>query len=164
MAAPPAAAWQRLSADAGAKGERLYDWARVRLFRWPRPPWDHWLLIRRHRRKADEVAYHVVFGPTDTMLADLARLAGQRWTIEECFETATQEVGLADYDVRSWHGWYRHITLAMVALAFLAATRVRMSAKKGAMAAQGCRWRRSVNRKSAGSSPASAASTGRASL
>ena len=128
-------AWQRLSAGAGAKGERLYDWARVRLTRLQEPPWEHWLWVRRSRREAKELAYYVVFGPADTTLATLARVAGRRWAVEECFETAKQEVGLADYEIRSWHGWYRHITLAMLALAFLAGLRAKLGAsapgKKG---------------------------------
>jgi SRSO17 transposase len=121
-------AWQRLSAGAGAKGERFYEWARVRLMRLQQPPWDHWLLIRRHPGKPDQLAYYVVFGPADTCLATLARIAGRRWAIEECFEVAKQEVGLADYEIRSRHGWYRHVTLAMLALAFLAAMRVKLKA------------------------------------
>ena len=127
-AALPEAAWQPLSAGAGAKGERFYDWARVRLMRLQQPPWDHWLLVRRHPSKPDQLAYYVVFGPADTSLATLARVAGRRWAIEECFEIAKQEVGLADYEIRSRHGWYRHITLAMLALAFLAAMRVTLNA------------------------------------
>ena len=117
----PAAAWHCLSAGAGSKGERLYNWARLRLARPAAPGWAHWLLIRRRRRKPEQQAYYVVFAPAAATLADLARVAGCRWTIEECFEVGKQEVGLADYEVRSWHGWYRHITLAMLALAFLAA-------------------------------------------
>jgi SRSO17 transposase len=124
----PKDAWQRLSAGAGSKGERFYDWARVRLTRLQQPPWDHWLLVRRSRRDPTDLAYYVVFGPAETSLTTLARVAGQRWTIEECFEVAKQEVGLADYEVRSWHGWYRHITLAMLALAFLAGMRVTLNA------------------------------------
>ena len=126
-AALPAAAWQRLSAGAGTKGERLYDWARARLVRMQAPPWDHWLLIRRGRHKPEECAYYVVFAPAETTLAALARVAGRRWTIEECFEAGKQEVGLGDYEIRSWHGWHRHITLAMLALAFLAALRATLS-------------------------------------
>src|ERR687884_1837862 len=80
-AAVPAEEWQRLSAGPGAKGERFYDWARVRLVRLQRPPWDHWLLIRRRRQKPNELAYYVVFGPADTTLATLARVAGRRWPI-----------------------------------------------------------------------------------
>jgi len=129
--ARPASAWQCHSAGAGTKGERLYDWARVPLARRggvAQTHWQHWLLIRRHRQDPDDVAYYVVFGPANTSLATLARVAGMRWTVEECFEVAKQEVGLDDYEVRSWHGWYRHITLAMLALAFLVAMRVKLNA------------------------------------
>jgi SRSO17 transposase len=134
-AALPEAAWQRFSAGAGAKGERFYDWARVRLIRLQQPPWDHWLLVRRHPSKPDQLAYYVVFGPVDTSLATLARIAGRRWAIEECFEVAKQEVGLADYEIRSRHGWYRHVTLAMLALAFLAAMRVTLKVAAAAVTA-----------------------------
>ena len=92
------------------------------------PPRDHWLLVRRSRTYPKDLAYYVVFGPDGTSLATLARVAGRRWAIEECFEVAKQEVGLADYEIRSWHGWYRHITLAMLALAFLASMRVKLNA------------------------------------
>ncbi len=92
----PAQAWRRLSAGAGSKGERLFAWARVRLFRLQEPPWDPWLLIRRAITDPDELAYFVVFGPAGLRLLDLARVAGRRWLVEECFEAAKQEVGLAD--------------------------------------------------------------------
>lgn len=123
--AVPEDAWERLSAGAGAKGLRLYDWTRVRLMRFQRSPWDHWLLVRRNRHDPTDLAYFVVFGPETATLADLAGVAGQRWTIEECFLQAKSEVGLDDYEVRNWHGWYRHITLAMLALAYLAALRAK---------------------------------------
>ena len=131
----PARAWRRLSAGAGSKGERLYAWARLRLTRLQQPPWEHWLLVRRSRKDPKDLAYHVVYGPDRTTLATLARIAGRRWAIEECFEVAKQEVGLADYEIRSWRGWHRHITLAMLALGLLAAMRVKLNAatsrKKG---------------------------------
>ena len=124
----PARAWRRLSAGAGSKGDRLYDWARLRLTRLQQPPWEHWLLVRRSCKDPTDLAYYVVYGPDRTTLATLAQVAGRRWAIEECFEVAKQEVGLADYEIRSWHGWYRHITLAMLALGFLAALRVKLNA------------------------------------
>src|SRR5690349_15042569 len=124
----PARAWRRLSAGAGSKGDRLYDWARLRLTRLQQPPWEHWLLVRRSCKDPTDLAYYVVFGPDRTTLSTLAQVAGRRWAIEECFEVAKQEVGLADYEIRSWHGWYRHITLAMLALGFLAALRVKLNA------------------------------------
>jgi SRSO17 transposase len=123
-AALPDTAWQCLSAGSGTKGERLYEWARVRLARPAGPAWAHWLLIRHSRSKPEEYAYYVVFAPAAATLAELARIAGYRWTIEECFEVGKQEVGLGDYEIRSWQGWYRHITLAMLALAFLVALQV----------------------------------------
>ena len=105
----------------------------MRLARRPGPPranWQHWLLVRRNRDDPDDVAYYGVFGPANTSLATLARVAGMRWPVEEGFELAKQEVGLADYEVRSWHGWYRPITLAMLVLAFLVAMRVKLNAAR----------------------------------
>jgi SRSO17 transposase len=128
----PRQAWRRLSAGAGSKGERLFDWARVRLVRLREPPWDHWLLVRRSIADPEDLAYFVVFGPAAARLLDLARVAGRRWLVEECFEAAKQEVGLADHEVRSWRGWHRHVTLAMLALALLAALRAKLNAAKGA--------------------------------
>jgi SRSO17 transposase len=128
----PPRAWRRLSAGAGTKGERLFDWARVRLVR-PReePGRERWLLVRRSIADPEDLAYFVVFAPAGLRLVDLARAAGRRWLVEECFEAAKQEVGLADYEVRSWHGWHRHVTLAMLALAFLAGLRAALNAAKG---------------------------------
>ena len=158
-AALPAQAWRRLSAGAGSKGERLYDWTRLRLTRLQQPPWDHWLLVRRSRRDPKDLAYYVVFGPAATPLATLARVAGRRWAIEECFEVAKQEVGLADYEIRSWHGWYRHITLAMLALAFPAGMRVKLNAATSRKRGQRSLdlWSTSAQVRSAISSAASSA-------
>ena len=115
--------WQRLSAGDGAKGPRLYDWARAELFRLPDPGWNHWLLVRRSIDDPKDLAYYVCFGPADTSLEELVRVAGTRWAIEECIETAKGEVGLDEYEVRKWQGWYRHITLSLLAHAYLTVTR-----------------------------------------
>jgi len=132
-AAITAEEWQRLSAGEGAKGPRLYDWARIRLFRLPDPGWEHWLLVRRSLADPTEVAYYVVFGHDDATLSELVRVAGMRWTIEECLEAAKGEVGLDEYEVRKWDGWYRHITLVMLAHAYLTVTQATANAgvKKG---------------------------------
>lgn len=126
----PAEAWQRLSAGAGSKGPRWYDWARVRLARLQLSAeerrWEHWLLVRRSRSDPTDLAYYVVFAPAGTSLRTLARVAGQRWRIEQSFELAKGEVGLDHYEVRRWDGWYRHMTLAMFALAYLAVLRARL--------------------------------------
>ena len=87
--------------------------------------------MRRSIADPEDLAYFVVFGPAGLRLVDLARGAGRRWLVEECFEAAKQEVGLADYEVRSWQGWHRHVTLAMLALAFLAALRAKLNTAKG---------------------------------
>jgi len=116
-------AWQRLSCGAGAKGPRLYDWTRVKLARLESPDWEHWLLVRRSLRDPTDLAYSVVFAPTGTSLETLVRVAGTRWTVEESLETAKGEVGLDHYEVRKWEGWYRHITLSLVAHAYLTVTR-----------------------------------------
>lgn len=120
--------WQRLSAGEGAKGPRLYDWVRVPLERlvWlteEEPRWEHWLLARRSIEKPEELAYYVVFCPINTTLEELVQVAGKRWTVEESFEITKGEVGLDEYEVRHWTAWYRHITLAMLAQAYLTVTR-----------------------------------------
>jgi SRSO17 transposase len=119
----PEEAWHRLSCGAGAKGPRVYDWALLPLPRWGQSDAVlHALLVRRSLNDG-ELAYFVVFAPAGTALQTLVTVAGMRWTIEECFEVGKSETGLDEYEVRHWPGWYRHITLSMVALAFLAVTR-----------------------------------------
>ena len=120
----PASRWKRLSAGFGSKGERLYDWA---LVPWAeREGWERTLLVRRSIAEQPEYAYYRCYAPAgkDT-LETLVRVAGQRWKIEQCFETAKGECGLDHYEVRHWQGWYRHITLAMLAHAVLSVLRAR---------------------------------------
>ena len=125
-----AEAWSAHAAGEGSKGIRLYDWARIPL------PWivdvgfEHWVLIRRSRQDPEAYAYYLVFAPAGSELAELAGAAGLRWTIEECFQRAKEELGLDHCEARSWHGWHRHMTLCMAALAFLAglAAQLRRSA------------------------------------
>ena len=116
-------AWVRCSAGNGAKGPRVYDWAAVAIRPLREPGQGHWLLARRSITKPGELAYYVCFGPAGTGLEELVRVAGSRWVIEECFEEAKGEVGLDQYEVRRWDGWYRHITLAMLAHAYLTVIR-----------------------------------------
>ena len=115
--------WQRLSAGDGAKGPRFYDWTTVAIRPLREPGKEYWLLARRSIAKPDELAYYVGFGPSGTAMAELVQVAGRRWAIEECFEEAKGQVGLDQYEVRRWDGWYRHITLAMLAHAYLAVIR-----------------------------------------
>jgi SRSO17 transposase len=124
----PARAWRRLSAGDGAKGPRVYDWARVALTRPGWPGRGFWLLVRR-RLWDGELAYYACFGPAGTSLAELVGVAGIRWAVEECFQAAKDQVGLDHYQVRRYDAWYRHVTLVLLAQAFLAA--VRAQAREG---------------------------------
>ena len=123
--------WARLSAGDGAKGPRVYDWTRVPIRPLREPGWDYWLLVRRSLSDPTELASYVCFCRADTPLTELVRVAGTRWAIEECFESAKGEVGLDHYEVRRWVGWYRHITLALLAHAYLTVTRA--AAEKGGL-------------------------------
>ncbi len=123
LADPPTDGWQRLSAGAGAKGPRDYDWVRLPLVEPLVAGWHRWVLLRRSVAYPADVTACVCFAPADATLADLVRVAGSRWTVEICFEAAKQEVGLAEYEVRSWTGWHRHGTLACLAHAFLTVVR-----------------------------------------
>ncbi len=116
-------AWQRLSAGDGAKGPRLYDWAYAPYQGSAPPGWRKGLLVRRSIAEPDELTFYLTLAPPASELATLVRVAGTRWTVEACFEAAKSEVGLDEYEVRSWTGWHRHITLAMLAHAYLAVVR-----------------------------------------
>jgi SRSO17 transposase len=124
-------AWQRLSAGDGSKGPRLFDWAQVELSRPEQQGWKRWLVVRRsldQGPKPAEVAYFLIFAPGATPLSEMVMALGSRWSVEQCFEEAKGEVGLDEYEVRSFQGWYRHITLSMLAHAFLTALRVQSQA------------------------------------
>jgi SRSO17 transposase len=128
----PERAWKRRSCADGAKGPRLFDWAVASLSAGEHTPpgWSRWLLVRRQiltaaqteAGKTPELAYYLCAGPPGTTDDELVRVAGTRWAIEECFQTAKNEVGLDQYQVRRYDAWYRHITLAMLAHTYLAVT------------------------------------------
>lgn len=113
----PTRGWQRLSAGAGSKGQRLYDWLLIN----PGAD-DHQLLVRRSISRPDELAYYIIHTSTPVPIAELVRVAGSRWGVEETFQFAKNETGLDHYQVRKYHAWYRHITLSILAAAFLAIT------------------------------------------
>lgn len=119
----PEEGWKRISVGDGSKGPRLYDWSRLPLNPPMQEGFERWLVVRRSIEDPEELTAYTVFAPESATLEDLAMAAGSRWRVEIGFEEAKGEVGLAHYEVRSWHGWYRHITLALFAHAFLAAIR-----------------------------------------
>ena len=114
--------WKRRSAGAGRKGPRRYEWTRHRMYR-DENGWGHWVLIRRQIGAWRERAYYRVFAPARTTLDEMVAVVGKRWAVEECFETAKGECGLDQYEVRSWNGWHRHITLSLLAHAYLTVVR-----------------------------------------
>ncbi len=117
----PDEAWVVLSAGEGSKGPRLYEWA------WLQLPDEmeatseraRWVLIRRSLSDRSERAYYRVYAPATTTLAEVVRVTGSRWKIEEGYEQAKGEVGLDQYEVRTWRAWYRYVTLALLAYAAL---------------------------------------------
>jgi SRSO17 transposase len=125
-----AAAWRRLSAGEGTKGARLYDWAYLELADLAADEfnpalsgtWTRGLLIRRNIAD-DALAYFSTWCPAGTGIETLVTVEGQRWSIEDAFETAKTELGLDHNETRSWHGWHRHVSLVMLAYAVLARVR-----------------------------------------
>ena len=116
--------WQRLRVDPGTAGPHWSDWACLPTAGRAVPGWSRWLLVRRSLGRPNEAAYYLVFGAAASRLEAMVRVAGQHETMARCLESARAEVGLADYEVRHWQGWYRHITLAMVAHAALTLSRL----------------------------------------
>jgi SRSO17 transposase len=117
LAALPEEGWTRLRAGEGTKGPRWYDWRGRSLAAPLAPSWWRWLLGRRSLSTPTARTAYGVFAKDETALEEAVWVAGTRWTIERGVEAATSAVGVAHYEVRRWTGWYRHITLAMWALA-----------------------------------------------
>jgi SRSO17 transposase len=110
--------WQRFSVKTGTKGPLFFEWACLPiLHRWE-DDGQHWLLIRRIPTHPTDKTYYLVFGPAGTALEVMAWAVGSRWSIEEEFENA-KDLGLDQYEVRSWVGWFRHVTLVLLVLAVL---------------------------------------------
>jgi SRSO17 transposase len=129
LAELPSAGWERLSAGAGSKGPRVYEWRRVEVSDPPPPGWKRWLLVRRRISDPREMTGYLTLARAHTSLSTLVRVAGTRWTVEESIQTAKGEVGLDHSEVRRWSGWYRHITLAMAAQALLTIVRAEEGAE-----------------------------------
>jgi SRSO17 transposase len=121
----PASRWERFAVAEGEKGPRDYDWARSRVIerRDKLPGPEVWLLARRSVSESEEIAYYLCLAPRQESLRRLAEVAATRYTIEQCFEEGKGETGLDQYEVRFYGSWYRHITLSMMALAWLASLR-----------------------------------------
>ncbi|SCY98759.1 IS701 family transposase [Microvirga guangxiensis] len=153
-------AWKRLSAGDGTKGARLYDWAYIELADLEAEEysddltglWTRGLLIRRNLSDGD-LAFFSTWCPAGTSIEELVRVEGQRWAIEDAFETAKTELGLTHNETRSCHGWHRHVSLVMLAFAMMAVVRQRAntltSPQKRSDEARLQRWCDGLSRKSA---------------
>ncbi len=132
VAAFPAQQWERLTVAEGEKGPRIYDWARIRVVetRDGLPGPDSWLLARRSVSDPEDISYYLSNAPVETSLLELAQVASTRYTVEQCIEEAKGETGLDEYEVRHWHSWHRHITLSMMAHAWLASIRYKSIEKE----------------------------------
>jgi SRSO17 transposase len=117
----PPEAWVVLSAGEGSKGPRLYEWAWLQLPEQTEGLNERarFILIRRSLSDPSKRAYYRAAGPAQTTLAELVQVAGSRWKVEEGYEQAKGEVGLDEYEVRTWRAWYRYVTLALLAYAAL---------------------------------------------
>lgn len=133
VAAWPEQRWQRLAVTEGEKGLIIYDWACQRVVESSGglPGRDAWLVARRSVGKPNEIAYYLSNAPADTPLSTLAGVASKRYTVEQCIEESKGETGLDEYEVRHWHSWYRHITLSLMAYAWLTAVRYQANQEKG---------------------------------
>jgi SRSO17 transposase len=127
----PKTGWRRLSAGNGSKGPRGYEWQAQRLMPPLQEGFARLLLVRRSLSDPDEKTAFVCYAPLGTPLSTLIEVAGSRWSIEKAFEEAKGDVGLDQYEVRSVQGWYRHITLACLAHAFLVVARAQGSPPRG---------------------------------
>jgi SRSO17 transposase len=133
IASQPLDSWQRLVVSEGEKGPITYDWTRVRVVesREGLPGPDGWLLARRSITDPTDIAYYLSDARQSTSLQTLAEVASARWSIETTIEEGKGETGLDEYEVRYWHSWHRHITLSMMAHAWLASIRPRVGEKPG---------------------------------
>jgi len=131
----PESRWQTLTVAEGEKGLIMYDWACQRVIEKcdGLPGRDAWLLARRSLSDPTDIAYYLSNAPADTSLLKLAQVASTRYTVEQCIEEAKGETGLDEYEVRHWHSWHRHITLSMMAHAWLASVRYQATEKKGGL-------------------------------
>jgi SRSO17 transposase len=115
-----------------ASGRRPWEWACVELASDPKRGMRRWLLVRRSTDDPEDVGFYQAYGPPETTVERLVGVCQERWAVEECFAEAKGEVGLDHYEVRKWEAWHRHVTLCLLAHAFLAVTR-RLAEEEGSL-------------------------------
>lgn len=129
--------WYEISAGNGAKGPRIYNWAMIKINSLDYLGFQVYLLFRKSTIDPEEVNYYITFAKDTTSFNEIVAAAGSRWSIEECFEVAKSQVGLDQYEVRSYTGWYRHITLSLLAMAFLNQLNVEINMKEAGNNSEG---------------------------
>ncbi len=132
-----AEAWVSIAAGEGAQGERVHHWACLPLSDQCANGMRRWLLVRRDPDDPDAHAYWLAYGPTETTIGELVRVCDTRWQIEECFAQAKSEVGMDQYEVRTWEAWHRFITLCLLAHALLVVLRAQARADAGSSCKKG---------------------------
>ena len=116
----PETAWQEITVAEGSQGPRTYSFSaqRVRPTSRRKPSEIHWAIYRRNL-DGSEPRYYLSNAPEDTPLETLAYVGGSRWRIETEFETDKSDVGLDEYETRTWPGWHHHVALCLLSGAFL---------------------------------------------
>jgi SRSO17 transposase len=107
--------WHRLSAGWGSKGPRWFDWTWWKMDAEVPEGWQTWIVVRRSLSDPTDLTFYRVCAPKKTTLQQIVDVTGQRWKVEETIERGKGECGLDQYEVRSWTGWYRHVTLSLLA-------------------------------------------------
>jgi SRSO17 transposase len=124
-------AFSEVSPSRDAGGRRPWEWACVELAPDPEKVMGRWLLVRRSTEDPEDLGFYQAYGPGETTVEELVGACQERWAVEECFAEAKGEVGLDHYEVRRWEAWHRHITLCLLAHAFLAVTRRAAAEEEG---------------------------------
>jgi hypothetical protein len=112
-------------------GRRPWEWACMDLAADPKKGMRRWLLVRRSTDDPEDLAFYQAYGPEATTAKELVKVCQERWAVEECFAEAKGEVGLDHYEVRKWDAWHRHVTLCLLAHAFLAVVRSSVEQEEG---------------------------------
>ena len=105
-------------------GRRPWEWACLDLAPDPEKGMRRWLLVRRSTDDPEDLGFYQAFGPEGTTIEELVRVCQDRWAVEQCFAEAKGEAGMDHYEVRRWDAWHRHVTLCLLAHAFLVVVRL----------------------------------------
>jgi len=115
----PEEGWVEASCGDGSKGARVYDWLAIEMGQPVCGGWRRCFLVRRSKTDPNEIRAYTCYGPADTPDIKFVEVAGTRWTVETCFKECKSEAGLDQYEVRSYNGWYKHITLSCMAMVLI---------------------------------------------